>query len=136
MCIRDRARVEGTLLAIFFSEGDDVACLTNVCVIGAEGEDWSTFIPEDATADGHILTCDQTPCSTGKSPPAIVPTTTPAISTPQLFATQQAYEVDTSDPTIPQGSATKAVSYTHLDVYKRQEQVVDGDAECVGDRRQ
>lgn len=103
----EEARVEGTLLAIFFSEGDDVACLTNVCVIGAEGEDWSTFIPEDATADGHILTCDQTPCSTGKSPPAIVPTTTPVISTPQLFATQQAYEVDTSDPTIPQGSATK-----------------------------
>lgn len=30
---------------IFFEEGDDVPCLTNVCVIGNEGEDYSAFSP-------------------------------------------------------------------------------------------
>ena len=33
----------GKLLAIFHEEGDDVPCLENVCVIGAEGEDISAF---------------------------------------------------------------------------------------------
>lgn len=103
----EEARVEGTLLAVFFAEGDDVACLTNVCVIGDEGEDWSTFIPEDATTDGHTPSCDQTSSSTEKSPPTIVPTAIPAISTPQLFTTQQAYEVDIPDPAMQLGVATK-----------------------------
>ena len=37
--------VEGTMLEIFFEEGDDVPVLTNVCVIGSEGEDASQFRP-------------------------------------------------------------------------------------------
>ncbi len=42
----------GKLLAIFHEEGDDVPCLENVCVIGADGEDVSAFAPkgEDAPA--------------------------------------------------------------------------------------
>ena len=35
----------GKLLAIFHEEGDDVPCLENVCVIGADGEDYSQFAP-------------------------------------------------------------------------------------------
>ncbi|MDR1891807.1 MAG: lipoyl domain-containing protein, partial [Oscillospiraceae bacterium] len=34
----EEAKAEGVLLDVFFEEGDDVPCLTNVCVIGAEGE--------------------------------------------------------------------------------------------------
>src|SRR5690554_583087 len=41
----EEAGVEGTLLAIFFDEGEDVPVLTNVCVIGEEGEDASEFDP-------------------------------------------------------------------------------------------
>lgn len=41
----EEAKVEGTLLEVFFQEGDDVPCLTNVCVIGAPGEDVSAFAP-------------------------------------------------------------------------------------------
>lgn len=42
----------GKLIAIFHEEGDDVPCLENVCVIGADGEDFSQFAPksEDAPA--------------------------------------------------------------------------------------
>ena len=34
---------EGTLLDIFFEEGDEVPCLVNVCAIGAPGEDCSAL---------------------------------------------------------------------------------------------
>ncbi len=40
------ATVEGTLLAVFAEEGDDVECLLPVCVIGNEGEDISGLIPK------------------------------------------------------------------------------------------
>jgi len=46
----------GKLLAIFREEGDDVPCLETVCVIGADGEDFSAFIPagEDAPAAAPV----------------------------------------------------------------------------------
>ncbi|MEG1473049.1 MAG: lipoyl domain-containing protein, partial [Christensenella sp.] len=39
----EEAKVAGTMLAILAEEGDDVPCLENVCVIGAAGEDVSSF---------------------------------------------------------------------------------------------
>ena len=46
----ESAKVDGELLAILFGEGDDVPCLTNVCVIGKKGEDISAFLaPGDAS---------------------------------------------------------------------------------------
>ncbi len=42
--------VEGTLLAVFHEEGDDVECLLPVCVIGNEGEDISSLIPKKEEA--------------------------------------------------------------------------------------
>lgn len=41
----EEAKVDGTLLAVFFDEGDDVPVLTNVAVIGEPGEDFSQFVP-------------------------------------------------------------------------------------------
>ncbi len=46
----EEAKVEGTMLVHFFEEGDDVPCLTNVCVIGNQGEDYSAFAPGGAAA--------------------------------------------------------------------------------------
>ncbi|MGI5868560.1 MAG: dihydrolipoamide acetyltransferase family protein [Kiritimatiellia bacterium] len=46
----EAASVAGTLLAVFFQEGDDVPCLTNVCVIGEPGEDTAAFAPSGAEA--------------------------------------------------------------------------------------
>ncbi|MBP8990266.1 MAG: 2-oxo acid dehydrogenase subunit E2 [Clostridia bacterium] len=42
------AKVDGVLLDVFFEEGDDVPCLTNVCVIGTPGEETSQFRPDSA----------------------------------------------------------------------------------------
>lgn len=41
---------EGTLLEIFYGEGDEVPCLVNVCAIGNEGDDCSSLRPSDAAA--------------------------------------------------------------------------------------
>ncbi len=42
--------VSGTLLAVFYEEGDDVECLLPVCVIGNEGEDISALVPKKEEA--------------------------------------------------------------------------------------
>lgn len=52
----ETAKVGGTLLEVFFEEGDDVPCLLNVCVIGTPGEDCSEFNPnagESAPAEAE-----------------------------------------------------------------------------------
>ena len=46
----EEAKAEGTVLAIFFEEGDDVPCLTNVMVIGNEGESVAEFDPNGGAA--------------------------------------------------------------------------------------
>lgn len=42
----EESKLGGTILEIFFEEGDDVPVLMNVCVIGDEGESVSEFNPE------------------------------------------------------------------------------------------
>lgn len=46
----EESKVEGVMLEIFFEEGDDVPCLTNVCAIGAEGESAAEFNPKGSPA--------------------------------------------------------------------------------------
>ena len=41
----EAAKVSGTLIDVYFEEGDDVPVLTNVCVIGVPGEDTAEFDP-------------------------------------------------------------------------------------------
>ena len=41
---------EGTLLEIFYNEGDEVPCLVNVCAVGNSGEDCSALRPNSAAA--------------------------------------------------------------------------------------
>jgi len=40
---------EGTLLEIFFNDGDEVPCLVNVCAVGNDGEDCSALRPNSAS---------------------------------------------------------------------------------------
>ena len=42
---------EGELLAVFFSDGDEVPCFTNVCAVGAKGEDYSCLLYTSDAAD-------------------------------------------------------------------------------------
>ncbi len=45
----EESKVSGTMLDIFFEEGDEVECLKNVCVIGAPGESTDEFNPNLST---------------------------------------------------------------------------------------
>ncbi len=45
----ETSKVSGVMLDVYFFEGDDVPCLTNVCVIGQIGEDTSSFNPNSST---------------------------------------------------------------------------------------
>ena len=42
---------EGTLLEIFYQDGDEVPCLMNVCAVGNPGEDCSALRPGDASLE-------------------------------------------------------------------------------------
>ena len=68
------ATVEGTLLAVFAEEGDDVECLLPVCVIGNEGEDISGLIPKKE----------------GGAPKADAPVEEPKAEAPQAAETPKA----------------------------------------------
>ena len=67
----EEAKTEGVLLAIFFAEGDDAACLANVCVIGEQGEDYGMFNPHGKIAENVL---DETDVQA--STPVSVPITT------------------------------------------------------------
>ena len=45
---------EGTLLEIFYNEGDEVPCLVNVCAVGNPGEDCSALRPDSAEAPAPV----------------------------------------------------------------------------------
>ncbi len=60
---------EGTLLEIFFNDGDEVPCLMNVCAIGAPGEDCSALRPGDAAPQAE---------ATEEAPKAEAPVAAPA----------------------------------------------------------
>ncbi|MBR4867964.1 MAG: 2-oxo acid dehydrogenase subunit E2 [Clostridia bacterium] len=47
----EEAPVDGIMLAQFFAEDDDVKVMTNVCVIGNEGESTAEFAPADAAEE-------------------------------------------------------------------------------------
>ena len=47
----EESKLEGTVLAIFFEEGDDVPCLLNVCVIGNPGESFEEFNPNTGSEE-------------------------------------------------------------------------------------
>ena len=52
----EESKVDGTLLGVFFSEGDDVECLINVCAIGNPGEDFSQFDPNAGATEATTPT--------------------------------------------------------------------------------
>ena len=42
----EEAKVDGTVLAIFWKDGDEIPCLENVLVIGNPGESFEEFAPK------------------------------------------------------------------------------------------
>ncbi len=67
---------EGTLLEIFFQEGDEVPCLVNVCAVGAAGEDCSALRPEGAAEEAPAAAPAEEPKAAAPAPVAPVAETT------------------------------------------------------------
>ena len=71
----EEAKVEGTVLAVFFKDGDEIPCLTNVMVIGNPGESFAEFDPNGGSsasaagqaAEGEAKTA---PAASGEAAPA------------------------------------------------------------------
>ena len=68
---------EGTLLEIFYEEGDEVPCLVNVCAVGNPGEDCSALRPEGGAAEAEA----SAPVEEVAAPVASAPAQTPVVST-------------------------------------------------------
>lgn len=49
-CFECESTAEGTLLEVYFQDGDEVPCLVNVCAVGAPGEDCSALRPDGAAS--------------------------------------------------------------------------------------
>ncbi len=68
----EAAQVEGTLLAVFCEDGDDVPCLDPVCVIGAEGEDFSALVPKKEEEAAPAPAAEAAPAAVVEAPKAEV----------------------------------------------------------------
>ena len=77
----EEAPEDGILLEVFFKEGDEVPVLTNVCVLGAEGEDAEAFRPgaDAASAEGAVpASASAAPAPEAKrEAPAVAPSVEP-----------------------------------------------------------
>ena len=67
----EESKFEGTVLACFFQDNDEIPVLTNVMVIGNEGESFAEFAPGGAAPAG---TPAETPAA--ETAPASAPATT------------------------------------------------------------
>ena len=72
---------EGELLEIYFGEGDEVPCLTNVCAVGQKGEDCSALRPDGAAAPAAAA-----PAAEAAPVAAAVPAAAPVVPTGPVAA--------------------------------------------------
>ena len=97
---------EGELIDIFFQDGDEVPCLTNVCVIGRRGEDYSALRPEGEAAAEAAPAAQAAPAAAPASAPAATaPAGGKAAISPRARKVAEHAGVDASlaTPTGPKG---------------------------------
>ena len=64
---------EGTLLEIFFNDGDEVPCLVNVCAVGNPGEDCSALRPAgEGAEEAAPAAAEEAPKAEEKAAPAAI----------------------------------------------------------------
>lgn len=80
---------EGTLLEIFYNDGDEVPCLVNVCAVGAPGEDCAALRPAgSAPVSAPVPAAPSTPAPAPVAPVApATPTKAKAVIMPKAGIT-------------------------------------------------
>ncbi len=66
---------EGTLLEIFFGEGEEVPCLMNVCAIGSAGEDVSALRPDGVSAAEEAPKAEEAAPEKTEAPKVVIEST-------------------------------------------------------------
>ncbi len=90
------AKVEGTVIACFFNDNDEIPCLTNVMVIGEPGESFSEYAPSGTGASA----------ASGAEPTS--PATEPANAVAEPVALQGSPAIEVTAAATPGASASPA----------------------------
>ena len=75
----EEAKVDGTVLAIFWNDGDEIPCLENVLVIGNPGESFDEFKPKGDTAAAPAGTPSETVVKDDPSQSRLAPSSGPSL---------------------------------------------------------
>ncbi len=97
----EEAKVAGTVLDVFFDDGDEIPVLTNVLVIGQEGESTEEFRPGSQSAGAT---------STTETPATAVPASTEAPDTTATPAPAAAVKPATTEGTSPVSPRARALA--------------------------
>lgn len=74
----EEAKVDGTVLAIFWNDGDEIPVLQNVMVIGKPGDSFAEFDPKASAAPVAAPAATATPAAAPAATPAATPAAAPA----------------------------------------------------------
>ena len=74
----EEAKVDGTVLAIFWNDGDEIPVLQNVMVIGKPGDSFAEFDPKASAAPAAAPAATATPAAAPAATPAANPAAAPA----------------------------------------------------------
>ena len=80
------AKVEGTVLACFFNDNDEIPCLTNVMVIGEPGESFSEYAPSGASPAATAEPAEATAVSTAPAAQGASTTSTSSVTSATVIA--------------------------------------------------
>ncbi len=90
----EESKFAGTILEVFAAEGDDVPCLTNVCVIGNPGEDVSSFVPAVSAVAPATAVSAPVAAATASGTPAsaaVAPATVAAVASTAVPSTNDGF---------------------------------------------
>lgn len=121
----EEAKVEGTVLAVFFKDGDEIPVLTNVMVIGNEGESFAEFAPESAAA----------PAPAAEAAPAAAPAAAP-VAEPKAEAAAPAAPVVAGAPVSSRArklAAEKGVDTTQVAGSGPYGRIIERDVQAAAD---
>lgn len=122
----EEAQVEGTILEIFFEEGDEVPVLTNVLVIGEEGESVDEFRPDgEASEEVQVEVVEEV-----KKEAAPVVETKAEEATPVINTTEKAIGVS---PRAKKLATEKGVEATTLAGTGPQGRVIERDVQAAAE---
>lgn len=91
---------EGELLEIFYEEGEEVVCLTNVCAVGPHGEDCSCLRP----GAEPVAAPEAAPAAEAAAPAAVEEVAAPVVGAPVSPRAAKLAKAHGIDPTLAVGT--------------------------------